>query len=144
MSRFNTWKLQLEDWAASEDGQAGDKALSLFVEATDPSCSIKDRIRDIWSEEEAVILGVKEVESEGFGENVFVVRIFHSPKNMGGTRCRPLDKLIALEGLGHEASPVLFDPEHALKAYKANTPKPEAMSACGSPEAITELEPPAS
>jgi hypothetical protein len=143
MSRFNTWKLQLEDWAASEDGQAGDKALSLFVEATDPSRCIKDRIRDIWSEEEAVILGVKEVESEGIGENVFEVRIFHSPKNMGGTRCRPLDKLIALEGLGHEAPPVLFDPEHALKAYKANTPKPDAISACDSPEAVAELEPPA-
>ena len=128
----------------SEDRQAGDKALSLFVQATDPFHSIKDRICDIWSKEEAVILGVKEVESEGIGENAFEVRIFHSPKNLGGTCCHPLDKLITLEGLGHKASPVLFDPEHALKAYKANTPKPEAMSACGSPEAITELEPPAS
>ena len=73
MSLFNNWKLQLEDWAASEDGQAGDKRLSLFIEATNPSRSIKERIHDCWSEEEAIIQGVKEVENEGIGENKFEV-----------------------------------------------------------------------
>ena len=67
MSLFNNWKLQLEDWAASEHGQAGDKWLSLFIEATNPSRSINERIRDCWSEEEAIILGVREVENEGIG-----------------------------------------------------------------------------
>ena len=35
-TKFNNWLLQLEDWAVSEEGQEGDKALETYDAATDP------------------------------------------------------------------------------------------------------------
>ena len=50
------------------------------------------------------------------------VKIFHSFKNLGGTRIKPTNKIVALDGLGCSATPTLFITDSLKKEIKFKTP----------------------
>jgi hypothetical protein len=99
---FTNWKLQLEDWVVSEEGQDGYKALEDYNEATDGRTEASSKVRLTLGEPEALILGALEEDGTNEDRDVLVrasihkVRLFHSPIIIGGTRARKEKKLIVL------------------------------------------------
>ncbi len=66
--------------------------------------------------------------------------IAHSIANLGGTRSRPTNKVVGLQGLGREASPMMIDHESAVTAFKVNTPNPEKIMECKTVEELEALQ----
>eukprot|EP00957_Ditylum_brightwellii_P197737 15064864-Ditylum_brightwellii.AAC.1 len=58
------------------------------------------------------------------------VAILHSPKNFGGMRTRPTNKVAAMIGLGPTAIGVLLNKKAVLKDCKLMTPKIEDIALC--------------
>jgi hypothetical protein len=147
---FNNYKLQLDDWAASEEGQEGDKSLIDYMEATDSKKDKATRIRLTLGEPEALILAVKQEQAtndEGdklLGESKAVLRFLHSPKIVGGTKTNKTTKLIVLEGLSHDAKPLILNGDQAFKAYKISTPTIEDIENCTDVDALKALNIPQS
>jgi hypothetical protein len=144
-SHFNTYKLQLDDWASSEEGQEGDKALIDYMEATDPKKDKATRIRLTLGEPEALILAVKHEQAtneEGddlLGETKAALRFLHSPKIIGGTKTNKTTKLIVLEGLSHDATPLIMTGDQAFKTYKITTPTILDIKNCATVDALKAL-----
>ena len=66
--------------------------------------------------------------------------IAHSISNLGGTRSRPTNKVVGLQGLGREASSMMIDHESAVTAFKVNTPNPEKIMECKTVEELEALQ----
>jgi hypothetical protein len=149
-THFNNYKLQLDDWAASEEGQEGDKSLIDYMEATDPKKDKATRIRLTLGEPEALILAVKHEQAtneEGddlLGETKAVLRFLHSPKIVGGTKTNKTIKLLVLEGLSHDAKPLILNGDQAFKSYKITTPSIEDIENCTDVNGLKNLDIPQS
>jgi hypothetical protein len=144
---FNNWKLQLEDWAGSEEGQDGDKALEDYNAATEGRADVETKVRLTLGEPEALILGVLEeegVNEDGdvlVGASTYKVRLFHSPTIIGGTRARKEKKLIVLEGLDHSAKGFVLDKDSSFRSLSIKTPKIKEIVECSTKEMVAALEP---
>ena len=142
-TKFNNWLLQLEDWAVSEEGQEGDKALETYDAATDPDLNTRAMtIANLFAENEAIILGVGEEggDDDTLDETKFVVRIFHSPINLGGKRTRKEDKLLVLKRLTDKADVLELDGQELVKVIETYAPKEEDLFDCESEEDVRNLE----
>jgi hypothetical protein len=145
-THFNNYKLQLDDWAASEEGQEGDKSLIDYMEATDPKKDKATRIRLTLGEPEALILAVKHVQAtneegdEILGQEKAELRFLHSPTIIGGTKTRKSTKLIVLEGLTHDAKPLIMNGDQAFKGYKITTPPIENIENCIDVQGLKDLD----
>ena len=49
--------------------------------------------------------------------------VVHSPKNFGGMRSRPKDKLVALKGMGKEATGIILDEELLVRESRYRVPR---------------------
>ncbi len=142
-TKLNNWLLQLEDWAVSEEGQEGDKALETYDAATDPDLNTRAMtIANLFAENKAIILGVGEEggDDDTLDEMKFVIRLFHSPINLGGKRTRKEDKLLVLEGLTDKADVLELDGQALVKVIETYAPKEEDLFDCESEEDVRNLE----
>ena len=70
------------------------------------------------------------------------VALFHSLKNFGGTRTRPVNKVACLIGLGNKATAVLLDLNSAFQSIRIRVPGVLELAACDSAEDVANLQAP--
>ena len=129
MSR-NSWKQYYLSLASNEQGN---QKINAFTEASLLQNSKKNRLSNITEELDYVVLT-----GDGFNK----VQILHSIKNVGGTRLRPANKILALIGQGPNSVPVIVDEESLLADVDICSPKFEDLVACKLVEAIRALTTP--
>jgi len=78
---------------------AGNRNLPAFSRTLDANSSYEAKLKDLTEEIDTVILAADANKK---------LAVFHSPKNFGGTRTRPDNKVACLIGLGIKATPVIL------------------------------------
>ena len=86
---------------------AGNRNLPAFSGTLDADFSNEAKLKDLIEEIDTVILAADANRK---------LAILHSPKNFGGTRTRPDNKVACLIGLGTKATPVILDLNSAFGA----------------------------
>ena len=114
----NSWK---QHYLSLASNKQGNQNISAFTEASLSSISKKDRLNNISEELDYVVLT-----GDGFNK----VQLLHSIKNVGGTRLRPENKILALIGQGPNSVPVIVDEESLLADVDICSPKFEDLVAC--------------
>ena len=71
------------------------------------------------------------------------VMMLHSPRNFGGTRTRPANKLICMLGMGPQAVCVLVDLNSALANCDIIVPTANELLACTTVQEVEAIAPPA-
>ena len=101
MSMSNTWKHYYQSLPSNEDANKNLSSFStdsVFSPGSDFGANIKKNlVKDI----DSIILAKAPGSS--------TLTMFHSLKNLGGTRSRPADKHVGLLGFGPDATAVIFD-----------------------------------
>uniref|UniRef100_A0A7S4IZS4 Uncharacterized protein n=1 Tax=Odontella aurita TaxID=265563 RepID=A0A7S4IZS4_9STRA len=110
-SLANTWKQHFLDLPQNEDANRNAGA---FSNATAGSASNDERLKDFLEDPDAVTMAIAPITGK--------VKFLHSFKNLGGTRSRPADKIIALDGRGPTAQPVLIHKDVLLKTVQIEIP----------------------
>jgi hypothetical protein len=82
-------------------------------------------------------------------ENVFLVHdgnggvtILHSFKQLGNTLCNPTSKVVALQGLGSNVTPLIVDPRDLMSHETIFIPKIESIYDCDSVKTLKALPAP--
>lgn len=97
------------------DDNEGNKNLKAFQLATDSSGDFNSKILNLMGEDvNAIILSA----SHSFPK----VKIYHSAQNLGGTRSKPDNKMVALDGVGCNATPVVFSIDSLKTKVNFKTP----------------------
>ena len=131
----NTWSNYFKELKSQEEG---DKALEAFQNATTFNSDI---ICAITEDENSIILSASSIPNK--------IKLYHSFHNLGGTRVKPNNKIVALDGFGCLATPTLFDSDSLKKIVKFKTPsyttlkaitETTSVSSCSAPINGNELE----
>jgi hypothetical protein len=112
------------------NNDAGNRNLQAFSDILGEDVLNETKLRDLVEEIDTVILAADS------NRNVI---LFHSPKNFGGTRSRPENKVSCLIGLGDRATAVLLDLNTAFQNLQMTVPSVRDLSECESAEEITNL-----
>lgn len=104
--------------------------MAAFTGALDSGKSEGDKIKNLTDNQNNVFLSV-----DGNG----MIKVFHSPKNFGGTLLRPSNKVACLTGLGRLAICVQLDVTSAISDCKMNTPTSEELAACTTAQNVRDL-----
>jgi hypothetical protein len=114
-NQYNDWAAKIIEWTESEEGEKGNQNLTAFCNATNPeSLERDDRLKAITSTPGIIALAATEEKK---------IVVLHSIKNLGGSLIRRQDKVLALQGVSHDAPAVELIVESALKNYKSKAPK---------------------
>ena len=128
MSPVNTFKdlfIKIADTAATNNSNS-----SAFADATDPSISDENsRLNALLRAKDNIILVARGLE----------VMILHSIENLGGSLIRPENKVVGLQGLGSQATPVFIDAKNLTKALSLSVPRDDNFTVCSDITAITQL-----
>lgn len=112
---------------------AGNRNLRAFSNTLDADFSNDAKLKDLIEENDTVILAADANKK---------LAVFHSPKNFGGTRTRPDNKVACLIGLGNKATPVILDLESALQSVRIRVPGVLELSGCTTAEEVAALAAP--
>ena len=114
MSLSNTWKNYYQSLASNEDANKNLEAFakdSNFDDLTDFPAQI---LLAFAADKDAVILAKAPCSDK--------IALYHSIKNLGGSRSRPTNKLVGLVGSGPSAIPVVFDATSISTAVTVDCP----------------------
>ena len=118
--KFVSWK---EFYLSQNEGNHN---IIAYNNAMHHSNSKKEILQNLVQEVDSVILLAGEDQQ---------MTVVHSPKNFGGTRSRPTDKLVALKGMGKEATCIVLDEELLLRESKYRVPpqskQEDILNFCG-------------
>jgi hypothetical protein len=114
----NSWR---EHYNASPSNDSGNKNIKAFTDALDCKVDDKTRLRNLTESEETVFLVA------GADKNIV---LFHSPSNLGGTRYRQTNKVIASIGMGSAAFTVELNVESLLSVSKCKLPALNEIKEC--------------
>jgi hypothetical protein len=112
---------------------AGNRNLRAFSNTLNADFSNDAKLKDLIEENDTVILAADANKK---------LAVFHSPKNFGGTRTRPDNKVACLIGLGNKATPVILDLESALQSVRIRVPGVLELSGCTTAEEVAALAAP--
>ena len=126
-SHSTNWKQHYSSLPSNDDGN---KMCLSFSHAMAASRSQRDRILALTEETDSIIFVADE---EG------LITVIHSPKNLGGTRTRPSNKVIGLVGMGPLATPVVLNIEQAVATCEIRTPLVVTIHACTTAEQFAAL-----
>ncbi len=113
-----TWKL----WFASlPENEGGKRNIVAFTNLLNSGKSEFEKVKNITDSPNNVFLTADEKK---------MIRIFHSPKNIGGMLLHPLNKVACLTGLGCSAICVQLDSTLAVADCKLVTPTIVDFEAC--------------
>ena len=122
-----TWKL----WFASlPENEGGNRNMAAFTSALDAEKSEFEKVKNLTDNMNNVFLSV---------DGRKMIKIFHSPKNFGGTLLRPSHKVACLTGLGRSAICVQVDLTSAVADIKLVTPTIEEFEACSTAQDVRDL-----
>ena len=113
--------------------KASDLDLSTFPSASNP--------RKLGDETTRIKALTEEMDSlDILSNSMRSLTIVHSVKNLGGTRSRPTNKIVALQGLGRETAQMIIDHASAVAANKVTTPNPDKIIECKTVEELEALQ----
>jgi hypothetical protein len=119
------------DWftnLASND--AGNRNTQAYSDTFQSGHSDVEKLRSVVKETDTAILAADA------NKNVL---IFHSPKNFGGTRTRPKNKLIGLIGLGAQATWVQINLRTALANCNIIVPEVDEIAGCTTAQEVNNI-----
>jgi len=128
----NSWKHHFQHLVSADDANSH---LPAFKKCTngDTTDDFSDIIFTALSEDpDAVILAIAPAVT---GK----LKLYHSVQNLGGTRSRPKDKIVAMDGFGPLAIPVLFDSGMIVTKLESATPSLNDLFKTSSTDEIISL-----
>ncbi len=127
-------QLNWADWFLNHaSNDAGNSNLQAFSDSLGEGFSNAAKLRDLVDEIDTVILATDS------NRNVI---LFHSPKNFGGTRSCPENKVSCLIGLGDRATTILIDLNSAFRDLRFVVPSVQDLADCESAKDVTNLNQP--
>lgn len=122
-----TWTL----WFYSlPENESGNRNMAAFTNALDAGKSEFEKVKNLTDNVNNVFLAV---------DGKRMIKIFHSPKNFGGTLLRPSHKVACLTGLGRSEICVQIDLTSAVADSKLVTPSIEEFEACTTAQDVRDL-----
>ena len=115
------------------NNDAGNRNLAGFSGILSSGDPAESKIRALVEEIDTIILA-----ADANGN----VMILHSPKNFGGTRSRPENKVVCMLGLGAQASCVILDIRSALADFNIIVPSVQDIAGCKSAEEVAAIPEP--
>jgi hypothetical protein len=109
---------------------AGNRNLQAFSDVLSSGISTEAKLRDLVDEIDTVILAADANRN---------VMLFHSPKNFGGTRSRPENKVLCMIGFGARATCVLPALQSAFADVRIVVPSVHDLGGCTSAEDVANL-----
>ena len=99
-----------------DTNEISNKNLNVFARATTVTDEFdqSETIRSLTEDEDVIIMTVAPVTRK--------IKFLHSPCNLGGTRVRPDNKIVALDGFDDKATPVLIDEACLTTPVELRTP----------------------
>ena len=130
MNLTNGWK---QFYLSLPGNEQGNKNMGSFSLSMSSSQSADARMNSLTEDVDTVIFIADENKK---------VAVIHSPKNHGGTRTRPTNKISCLVGLGPQAACVVLNETQALFDCNIRTPTLDELEECTSSEEVKALDPP--
>ena len=96
----------------------------------------KEALNQLTEDEDTIFLGMSPVTRK--------IKLFHSVTNLGGTGVRKDNKIVALEGFGPTATPVLLNEAGILAPLEVKVPTYSQLKAISRPEQVPGCSPTAS
>ena len=130
MNLTNAWKQHFLSLPGNEQGNRNMESFSLSMSSTQ---SIGVRLNSFAEDVDTVIF-IADLNKK--------VAVIHSPKNHGGTRNRPTNKISCLIGLGPQAACVVLNESQAVSDCNIRTPTLDELEECTTKEDVKALDPP--
>ena len=130
MATHPTWS----EWFTNHlSNIAGNHNLQAFSDTLSSSDTEATKLQQVTEEIDPVILAAN-------GSNGIIM--LHSPKNFGGTRTRPANKLVCMIGMGSQAVSVLVDLNSALANCNIIVPTVLDLSGCTTAQEVEDIPTP--
>ena len=126
----NTWRnFILEDPEAIE----ANRNPNLFLEGTKASSSNDARLRELGQNPRTPIIAIAPVTGK--------MKLYFGFSNLGGTRTRQQNKMVAFEGIGPSATSLLFPEEGLTNLCNVRSPRVASLTAATDAETFRNLTP---
>ena len=129
-TKTNTWRgFILEDPEAS---QANARS-NIFLVGTDQATTNEKKIEELCQNPRTPIIALAPIAGK--------IKLYYAFKNLGGTRTRQQNKIVALEGVGPSATPLLFPENGLTKLCNVRIPLIANLKAAQDAESFREISP---
>ena len=125
MQLTNSWKAFFDNLSSNDET---DKNLNILANATlvDDSTSSGEILRTLTEDNESIIMIVTPITKK--------IKFIHNASNLGGTRRRPNNKIVALDGFEDMAMPIIIGTDSITTTIQIRTPTFTTLSALQSTE----------
>jgi hypothetical protein len=118
----------------AQKNYSGNDNLEVYSNAANPTkLNQNERIKALTEEQDAIVLLANAMKN---------ITIIHSVKDLGGTRSRPENKIVALQGFSNDAVVIIIDKESTTQALELKTPPATDIADCESADLIKNLRVP--
>ena len=126
----NTWL----DWFINRtSNDAGNRNLQAFSDILSSESNGAEKLRSLVEEIDTVILAANANNN---------IMIMHSPKNLGGTRSQPDNKVVCMLGMGPQAVSVQIDLNSALADCNIIVPTVQELAECRTAQDVADIPAP--
>jgi hypothetical protein len=125
-----TWANWFVNHPSNDAGNKTPPALSSMLDA---DSSIKAKLKDLVEDIDTVILAA---------DTNRKLALFHSPKNFGGTRTRPDDKVACLDKTREQSNSSALDLESDFQSLRIRVPEVLELAVCMTANEVAALEVP--
>ena len=133
MNLSTSWKIYYDQLESNDEWN---KEISTLAGATEVSeeTSATEILQALTDDEDMIVMIVAPITNK--------IKLLHSLKNLGGTRLRPQDKIVGLDGFDGQATPVLIDTSSATTSVQLRVPAFTRIKALRSIDDINDLSAP--
>ena len=122
------------DWFLNHiSNDAGNRNLQAFSDILSSGATNTEKLQSLVEETDTVILAANASNN---------IMIMHSPRNIGGTRSRPDDKVICMLGMGSQAISVLIDLNSAFADCNIVVPTVQQLAECETAQDVANIPTP--
>jgi len=122
------------DWFINHtSNDAGNRNLQAFSDILSSESNGAEKLRSLVEEIDTVILAANANNN---------IMIMHSPKNLGGTRSRPDNKVVCMLGMGPQAVSVQVDLNSALADCNIIVPTVQELAECRTAQDVADIPAP--
>ena len=122
------------DWFINHtSNDAGNRNLQAFSDILSSESNGAEKLRSLVEEIDTVILAANANNN---------IMIMHSPKNLGGTRSRPDNKVVCMLGMGPQAVSVQVDLNSALADCNIIVPTVQELAECRTAQDVADISAP--
>lgn len=126
----NTWQTYFAQDPKNNESNAYLENFRSCTEVGQDPNTFHGKIINTLREETDTIIMAKSI----YNDNM---KLFHSIKDLGGTRTRPTNKIIGMEGFGPQATPVAFNMDTIADTVSTEVPSTDALMAIDRADRVT-------